>query len=1335
MQQQERKRSLVFISYSHDSQEHLERVFELCERLRKLGFDCRLDQHETFPSSGWPQWMLAQIQSAACVLVVCTRGYLETYRHGQDNDLWQGPVLPPEVFTRQETRFVPLLFDSTDAPFIPEPLQPFSHFHIADGRGLELLAVYLSEKLALGTGPLPAKELLPRRQPFTAPLPQQKPWRLPGPPTPHFCNRDRQRKQLEGQCRKACVSRITAAQSGLGRSQIVLQHAVKYGDSHSALIWLDWGNEALLRHELKVASKTLGFETQSNDLQTMAQGLKRWLDSHDKWLTVLRGWPTEAPLSQVLASRPPKGCMLFLPPPGSSDPDDATEMHVPPLPEKDFLALLRGRTGRRALMRPEREAALRLAEALHYTSTFLDMLGALAARDDLSFQQIDEEIGAAGDVPMALLLRCLQQSPLALRRLLCLMSIPGVPRVPEDILLTCIGQPLSQGMELLQQASRMALAGHFSRESAWFLNSGLAPLAMKLLPASERASLLQNMRSLLMGKTQESPGFTLHEAVLMAVDAEQESNFQPQRQRKSASATKASSLEIAASDSHAHDEALQHASALGGEELPESLTPSPAESDAAHGFENATSHDKSAPQKDEGVLQAEISGFEIAESQPPTAPLVVGAAQALASSPKAPATRPASRRGHVEQLPLAGVYPPDAGVVATKPAPRMESPATEPQDEALPEVPDTAGREPADPARVEPFENEAEASLEAQEQDQDSAKESRNEGTSQVESGDPAPFSTGQTEEADRSEEETAAPEAFAQSRKELQEEPASQTGAHHLEDASADKETPSPTEAAQADDAEAEATDKVTEQGDEGGGSPRQPQSDAQDNADMQEPKQTDEGAKSQDVLQAALDPKRASPAAEATEEAADVEFTIVEDAKELEKPATGSQGLESADSASAALTREHDSSPHEVIHEEPVQDAALNPEAQQSEDSHQTLGTDLADEQRFETAPSFGASQDHDVEDDFAPPVDSGLEEMREALGRAWGRRVILPALPTTNQHSLFGRVMHMIGRFFYQGRRRQQPSPRALPEASPASLPRKSAFSLNKVEEPEAETVVQRPRAPSVRPADSEPDLPATAAECEKRANAYIAKNRLREAEPFLARALQLLEKLHGPEHLESARAANALGELYRQLGELEQAEPLLERALNIRVSIWGDEHPEVAQSCTNLGSLRLAEGRTAEAEALYVRALRMDEALFGHEHPNTATDCNNLAVLYFRMERFAEALRNIKRAMTIREQILGEGHPLHRQACENCVAILRKLGRNREADEIIQRLRIACQEGPNEDPQDSSATMAAFREEEDYDAMTPDTKHSLDQTEESSVGIESEPQADSQKDKLD
>ena len=55
----------VFISYSHDSAEHRDRVLELADRLRADGIDAMIDQYVQFPPEGWPAWCEAEIRKAA----------------------------------------------------------------------------------------------------------------------------------------------------------------------------------------------------------------------------------------------------------------------------------------------------------------------------------------------------------------------------------------------------------------------------------------------------------------------------------------------------------------------------------------------------------------------------------------------------------------------------------------------------------------------------------------------------------------------------------------------------------------------------------------------------------------------------------------------------------------------------------------------------------------------------------------------------------------------------------------------------------------------------------------------------------------------------------------------------------------------------------------------------------------------------------------------------------------------------------------------------------------------------------------------------------------------
>ena len=54
----------VFISYSHDSDEHRDLVLDLAGRLRRDGIDAIIDQYVQSPPEGWPAWCEAEIRRA-----------------------------------------------------------------------------------------------------------------------------------------------------------------------------------------------------------------------------------------------------------------------------------------------------------------------------------------------------------------------------------------------------------------------------------------------------------------------------------------------------------------------------------------------------------------------------------------------------------------------------------------------------------------------------------------------------------------------------------------------------------------------------------------------------------------------------------------------------------------------------------------------------------------------------------------------------------------------------------------------------------------------------------------------------------------------------------------------------------------------------------------------------------------------------------------------------------------------------------------------------------------------------------------------------------------------
>ena len=121
----------VLISYSHDSAAHREYVLSLSERLRDDGIETVLDQYENgTPEQGWPRWMLDQLDVAQKVLVICTETYYRRFRGHEEPGKgegvnWEGALITQALYDARSAsnKFIPVLFDSGDERYIPEPLR------------------------------------------------------------------------------------------------------------------------------------------------------------------------------------------------------------------------------------------------------------------------------------------------------------------------------------------------------------------------------------------------------------------------------------------------------------------------------------------------------------------------------------------------------------------------------------------------------------------------------------------------------------------------------------------------------------------------------------------------------------------------------------------------------------------------------------------------------------------------------------------------------------------------------------------------------------------------------------------------------------------------------------------------------------------------------------------------------------------------------------------------------------------------------------------------------------------------------------------------------------
>ncbi|MHC4156368.1 MAG: SEFIR domain-containing protein, partial [Planctomycetota bacterium] len=170
----EKEHPRVFISYSHDSPEHADKVLAFANKLRADGIDAILDQYEESPPEGWPRWMDRHIGDADFVVMVCTETYhkrvMGEEEPGRGRGVrWEGNLIYQHLYDADamNRRFIPVLFDAGDEKYIPKPAKGASYYLVNSEEGYEGLYRRLTNQPKTEKGPLGKRKALESREPRT----------------------------------------------------------------------------------------------------------------------------------------------------------------------------------------------------------------------------------------------------------------------------------------------------------------------------------------------------------------------------------------------------------------------------------------------------------------------------------------------------------------------------------------------------------------------------------------------------------------------------------------------------------------------------------------------------------------------------------------------------------------------------------------------------------------------------------------------------------------------------------------------------------------------------------------------------------------------------------------------------------------------------------------------------------------------------------------------------------------------------------------------------------------------------------------------------------------
>lgn len=185
------------------------------------------------------------------------------------------------------------------------------------------------------------------------------------------------------------------------------------------------------------------------------------------------------------------------------------------------------------------------------------------------------------------------------------------------------------------------------------------------------------------------------------------------------------------------------------------------------------------------------------------------------------------------------------------------------------------------------------------------------------------------------------------------------------------------------------------------------------------------------------------------------------------------------------------------------------------------------------------------------------------------------------------------------------------------------------------------------------------------------------------------LKFLEIVKGPDHPSVAVCLEKIGKFYFEGGNLEEAEPHFERALKIMEKSMGPNHLYVAMGSNGLAEVYFRQGaslnfpeeefqrKIAAAESLFIRSLKILEIQLGPFTNEVATTLNGLGRVYAVRGKLDDAERVLKRALDIREANLGPNDLQVALTLNNLGEVYQRMGRNHEANVLLQRANLVLE----------------------------------------------------------
>jgi tetratricopeptide (TPR) repeat protein len=287
----------VFISYAHEDEALLRQLETHLSPLKRQGLIATWYDRQIVAGSNWAGVIDAQLEQASIILLLVSADFLAS------NYCYE--VEMTHALARHEAgqaRVIPIALrpvDWKDAPFahlqaLPTDAQPITKWTDRDEAWTNVAAGIRRsiEDLSL----LPASTT-------RAALP--KIWNIPYARNSFFLGRDELLARLHTQLQAGQTTAISQpppqtgqalAQSpqaisglgGIGKTQLAVEYAYRYAHDYEAVLWARAATSEDLIASYSALATLLNLpEQQAGDQEITIEAVKRWLQTHQKWLLIL----------------------------------------------------------------------------------------------------------------------------------------------------------------------------------------------------------------------------------------------------------------------------------------------------------------------------------------------------------------------------------------------------------------------------------------------------------------------------------------------------------------------------------------------------------------------------------------------------------------------------------------------------------------------------------------------------------------------------------------------------------------------------------------------------------------------------------------------------------------------------------------------------------------------------------------------------------------------------------------------------------------------------------------------------------------------------------------